>query len=142
MFADPGPDLLGGSPAKPLSVVGETNKRDAVWRRLGELASHMRSHGVAEIKILSLLSFHTPGQIELGFKTLSHVHPDAVADVILKGRFGYRAGIKANKAPPNLKPTIKLLAEQRKKETRCPPVTQDQRRALLDQYLSRLPCPE
>lgn len=52
-------------------------------------------------RIEQLLYKHTPRQIELGFEKLpSNLTPNEVADVVLKGRFGYRRGFKALLKPP------------------------------------------
>lgn len=145
--AEPGQPGFGIDPlaslpkTSALPVVPATSKQEAVWRRLGELAVHMRQNGVSELKIQDLLKYHTPGQIELAFKTLAHVHPDGVADVILRGRFGYRAGIKQNKKPPNTKAAAQYLKQEKQKEAKCPPVTQQQVQALLEQYLEQLVQP-
>lgn len=48
-----------------------------------------------------LFRYHTPTQIEMGFKKLGDNYgPDEVASVILRGRFGFRRGYKAKLAPP------------------------------------------
>lgn len=137
-------DPLAGASTKnsALPVVPVTSKQDAVWRRLGELALHMRQNGVSELKIQDLLKYHTPGQIELAFKTLAHVHPDGVADVILRGRFGYRAGIKKNKQPPDTRQAALYMKQERLKEARCPRLTPQQAQDLLDQFLAGLVEPE
>lgn len=121
-----------------LPAVPETSKQDSVWRRLGELALHMRQNGVAEHKIQDLLKYHTPGQIELAFQKMPKVHPDAVADVVLNGRFGYRAGIKKNKQPPNTKAAQAFLKQEKLKEAKCPVVTAPRLQGLLEDFLEGL----
>lgn len=126
------------APQQGLSSVPITDKREAVWRRLGELAGHMRLHGVAEHKIADLLRYHTPMQIELAFKNMPRVHPDAVADVLLNGRYGYRAGLKKNKQPPDTRVNARFLKQRAQQEAKCPVVTPPQVQSQLEAYLESL----
>lgn len=61
-----------------------------------------------ESLVYRLLEQHTPTQIRLGFQNYAEYEPEWVARLILKGRYGYRRGIKANKRKPG------------KKEVACP----------------------
>lgn len=75
--------------------------------RLQSLRVWLRNQHVSDDLIEKLLLAHTPTQIEKGFKALSKVGypPDKIARTILRGRFGFRKGLKAAKAPPQGRPS-------------------------------------
>lgn len=76
--------------------------RQPLPERLSALRQWLSNQGVSDHLIEQLLLYHTPAQIQMGFRKLAEFdYPvNKIARIVLKGRFGFRRGLKHKRKPP------------------------------------------